>query len=56
MRRIAIVFDDGDFEKLKTAKEKSGLTWDGFILERCVGAGKQGRAGRRRPAGRKKAI
>jgi predicted DNA binding CopG/RHH family protein len=40
MRRIALVFEDSDFEALKSEKEKSGLPWEKYILDRCLGRNK----------------
>jgi hypothetical protein len=37
MRRIALVFEDSDFEALKSEKEKSGLPWEKFVMDRCLG-------------------
>ena len=31
------MFEDKDFKKLKHAKEQTGLTWEGWMLEQVKG-------------------
>ena len=33
MKQLNVVFEDGDYEKLVKAKEKSGLGWREFLLD-----------------------
>jgi hypothetical protein len=32
VKSLNLVFDDGDFERLKESKEATGLSWPYFIL------------------------
>ena len=36
MRTLNLRYEDKDWNKLKTAKEKSGWTWERFILTYCT--------------------
>ena len=36
MKQVLLHLDDKDHKKLKTEKDKSELTWERFILNRCV--------------------
>lgn len=33
MRRLNLVFDDEDFERMAEAKEESGMTWHDFLID-----------------------
>ena len=37
MKTLFLRYEDKDFHKLKTAKEKSNLTWERFILSLLKG-------------------
>lgn len=32
VRKVLLVFEDSDFDKLKEVKDGSGLSWDRFVL------------------------
>ena len=36
MKVLQEMFEDADFEKLKSAKLKLGLSWREFILKKCL--------------------
>lgn len=36
MRRVILTMDDDDFLKLNAEKEKTGLSWERFVLGRCL--------------------
>ncbi len=36
VKRIVLILDDPNFEKLKAVKEASGKTWEKFVLEKCL--------------------
>lgn len=37
MKEVRLVLEDGEHEELVKEKEKSGLGWHDFILEKCIG-------------------
>lgn len=37
MKQLNIVFDDGEYKKLRREKEKSDLSWHDFILKLLEG-------------------
>lgn len=41
MRSLYLTFQEKDFNKLKTAKNKAHLPWENFILKRCTAKKKE---------------
>ena len=43
MKQLSLRYDDKDYHKLKTAKEKTGLTWERFFLSLLKGGLENGK-------------